>query len=74
MKPITWVGILLIVLGVLVFVYQGINYTHKKTILDVGSVRIATETQERFPLSPILGGLAVAGGVILVVAGTRKKS
>ena len=56
MKPNTWVGILLIVLGVWVFVYQGINYTHKKTILDVGSVRIATETQERFLLSPILGG------------------
>ncbi|MGA2962759.1 MAG: DUF3185 domain-containing protein [Candidatus Korobacteraceae bacterium] len=56
MKPNTWVGRLLIVLGVWVFVYQGINYTHKKTILDVGSVRIATETQERFLLSPILGG------------------
>jgi membrane-bound ClpP family serine protease len=74
MKPITWVGIVLIVLGVWVFVYQGINYTHKKTILDVGSVHIATETQERFPLSPILGGLALAGGVVLVVVGMRKKS
>ena len=74
MKPITWVGIVLIMLGVWVFVYQGINYTHKKTILDVGSVHIATETQERFPLSPILGGLAVAGGVVLLVLGARKKS
>ena len=74
MKPITWVGILLIVLGVWVFVYQGINYTHKKTILDLGSVHIATETHERIPLSPILGGLALAGGVVLVVVGARNKS
>jgi hypothetical protein len=51
MKPITWGGIVRIVLGVWVFVYQGINYTHKKTILDVGSVHIATETHERIPLS-----------------------
>jgi hypothetical protein len=57
-----------------VFVYQGINYTRKKPILDVGSVHIATETHERLPLSPILGGLALAGGVVLVVVGARNKS
>jgi drug/metabolite transporter (DMT)-like permease len=74
MKPITWVGILLIVLGIFVFAYQGINYTHKKPILDVGSVHIATETHERLPLSPILGGLALAGGVVFVVVGARNKS
>ena len=74
MKPITWVGILLIVLGVWVFVYQGINYTRQKKVLDVGSVHIATETHERIPLSPILGGLALAGGVVLLVVGARNKS
>ena len=73
MKPITWVGIVLIVLGVWVFVYQGINYTRQKKVLDVGSVHIATETHERIPLSPILGGLALAGGVVLVVVGARDR-
>jgi hypothetical protein len=74
MKPVTWVGIVLIVLGVLVLAYQGINYTRQKKVLDVGSVHITTETHERLPLSPILGGLALAGGVVLVVVGARNKS
>ena len=74
MKPISWGGILLIVLGVLVLAYQGINYTRQKKVLDVGSVHVTTETHERIPLSPILGGLAVVGGVVLLVAGARNKS
>jgi hypothetical protein len=74
MKPITWIGIVLIVLGVLVLAYQGINYTRQKKVLDVGSVHLTTETHERLPLSPILGGLALAGGVVLLVVGARNKS
>jgi hypothetical protein len=74
MKPITWVGILLIVVGALALAYQGINYTRQKKVLDVGSVHLTTETHERIPLPPILGGLALAGGVVLLVMGARKKS
>src|ERR1035438_8807452 len=73
-KPITWVGILLIVLGALALAYQGINYTRQKKVLDVGSVHLTTETHERIPLPPILGGLALAGGVVLLVMGARNKS
>jgi hypothetical protein len=74
MKPISWAGILLIVLGALVLAYQGINYTREKNVLDVGSVHLTTETHERIPLPPILGGLALAGGVVLLVMGARNKS
>ena len=74
MKPISWFGIALIVLGSLVLAYQGINYTRQKNVLNVGSVHLTTETHERIPLSPILGGLAVVGGVVLLVAGARNKS
>ena len=71
MKTISWVGILLIVLGALVLAYQGINYTRQKKVLDVGSVHVTKETHERIPLPPILGGLALAGGVALLVVEAR---
>jgi hypothetical protein len=74
MKPISWVGILFIVVGGLVLAYQGINYTRQKKVLDVGSVHLTKETHERLPLPPILGGLALAGGVVLLVMGARNKS
>ena len=74
MKPISWVGIVLIVLGALVLAYQGINYTRQKKVLDVGSVHLTTETHKRIPLPPIVGGLALVGGFILLVAGARTRS
>ncbi len=74
MKPISWVGVLLIVAGALVLTYQGINYTRQKKVLDVGSVHLTTETHERIPLPPILGGLALLGGAVLLVMGASNKS
>ena len=74
MKAISLVGVLLIVVGVLVLAYQGINYTRQKKVLDVGSVHLTTETHERIPLPPILGGLALVGGVVLLVVGARNQS
>ena len=74
MKPMIWIGILLIVLGALVLAYQGINYTREKKVLDVGSVHLTAETHERISLPPILGGLALVGGVVLVVMGASNKS
>jgi drug/metabolite transporter (DMT)-like permease len=74
MKPISLLGILLIVLGALAFVYQGINYTRQKRVLDVGSIHLTAETHERIPLPPIVGGLGLVGGVALLVFGARHKS
>jgi len=74
MKPMIWIGILLIVLGALILAYQGISYTGEKKVLDVGSVHVTSETHERISLPPILGGLALVGGVVLVVMGASNKS
>jgi hypothetical protein len=74
MKPISWLGILLIILGALALLYQGINYTRQKRVLDVGSIHLTAETHERIPLPPILGGLALVGGVALLVFGAKGKS
>jgi UDP-N-acetylmuramyl pentapeptide phosphotransferase/UDP-N-acetylglucosamine-1-phosphate transferase len=74
MKPMSLMGIVLIVLGALALAYQGINYTREKNVVDMGSMHVTTETHERIPLPPILGGLAVVGGVVLLVMAARNKS
>jgi hypothetical protein len=74
MRPISWLGILLIVFGALALVYQGINYTRQKQVLDVGSIHLTAETHERIPLPPILGGLALVGGVALLVFVAKGRS
>jgi hypothetical protein len=74
MKPIAWAGIVLVVLGALALAYQGINYTRRKDVVDLGSIHVTTETQERIPVPPVLGGLAFAGGIALLVIGARKET
>jgi hypothetical protein len=64
----------LIILGALALAYQGINYTRQKKVIDVGSVHLTTETHERIPVPPILGGLALVGGVVLLVMGSKSNA
>lgn len=73
MKPISWIGIVLIVLGALALAYQGISYTRTEKVLDLGPLQATTETQQRIPVPPILGGIAIIGGVVLLVAGARRR-
>ncbi|MGD0427616.1 MAG: DUF3185 domain-containing protein [Candidatus Acidiferrales bacterium] len=74
MKPISVAGILLLILGVLALAYQGINYTHRETVLDVGPIHATADTQKHIPLPPIVGGLAVLSGALLLFAGAKKNS
>ena len=66
-------GIILIVLGVIALAYGGISYTREEEILDIGPIEATAERRETIPLPPILGGLALAGGVVLLIAGSRKR-
>jgi uncharacterized membrane protein len=67
------IGILLIVLGVLALAYQGITYTTREKVIDLGPIKATKETEKTIPLPPILGGAALAGGVVLLIAGARSK-
>jgi uncharacterized membrane protein len=68
----TLVGILLIVLGVVAFAYQGITYTTREKVLDLGPIEATKETKKTVPLPPIVGGVALVGGIALVLSGSRK--
>ena len=71
-KSITLVGIALILLGIVAFAYQGISYTSREKIIDVGPLQASVDTKKTIPLSPLLGGLVLVGGIVLVVVGSKK--
>jgi uncharacterized membrane protein HdeD (DUF308 family) len=73
MKPIVIIGIALIILGVVAFAYQGITYTSREKIIDIGPIQATHETKKTIPLSPILGGVALVGGIVLVIIGIKTK-
>lgn len=72
-NAITLVGIALIVLGIVAFAYQGITYTSREKVIDIGPLQASVDTKKTIPLSPLLGGLALVGGIVLVV-GAKKSS
>jgi uncharacterized membrane protein len=69
MKTASVIGILLIVLGVIALAYQGITYTTHQKVIDLGPIQASTTEHKTIPLPPILGGIALIGGVVLLVAG-----
>jgi uncharacterized membrane protein HdeD (DUF308 family) len=71
-KAITIIGIVLIVLGLVALVFQGISYTTREKVIDVGPLEATAEKEKNIPLSPTLGVVALVGGIILVVAGSKK--
>jgi hypothetical protein len=72
--PLTVLGIVLLVLGLISFAYQGITYTKSEKILEVGPITASKETKKTIPLYPLLGGAAVLGGIVLLAAGARRRT
>ncbi len=66
------IGILLIALGLVMLIYKGINFTTKEKVVDLGPVEINKEEKHAVPLSPIVGGLALVGGIFLVGYSSKK--
>jgi hypothetical protein len=72
MKPAVFIGVVLIVLSILSFAYQGITFTTREKVLDIGPIEATAEKQKTIPLPPIFGAMALIGGIGLVIIGNKR--
>ena len=72
MKTYAWIGIILIAIGIFAFAYQGISFTTREKVVDLGPIQMTAEKTRTLPLPPIVGGIALVGGIVLLVVGKKK--
>ena len=72
MKPLTIVGIIFIVLGLAGLIFQGISYTTREKVVDLPGIQVTADKQKTIYIPAIVGGLALAGGVAMVVIASKK--
>lgn len=72
MKTHLLLGIILIVIAFLAFAYQGISYTSREKVVDLGTLQMTAERTKTLPLPPIVGGVALVGGIVLLVMGGKR--
>jgi hypothetical protein len=72
MKSSVMIGVILIVLGIASFAYQGITYTTRENVVDIGPIHMTADKTKTIPLTPVVGAIALVGGIVLVVMGSKK--
>lgn len=72
MKPTILLAVILIVVGIFAFAYEGFNYTTKEKVVDIGPLKVTAEKTRTLPLPPIVGAIALVGGIVLLVVGSKK--
>jgi uncharacterized membrane protein YidH (DUF202 family) len=72
MKTNTVIAIVLIIVGIVAFAYQGITYTSKEKVVDLGPLQVTANKTNTIPLPPIVGGIALVGGIVLLLVGNKK--
>ena len=72
MRPKIIIAIILIALGIAALAYQGITYTTREKVVDLGPIQMTADKTKTIPLPPILGAIALVGGILLLVVGGRK--
>jgi hypothetical protein len=65
------VGIILIAVGVVALIFQGITYTTHKDVINVGPIHATADEKKTIPLPPVLGAIAIVGGIVLLVFGRK---
>lgn len=74
MKPAAVVGLILIILGIVALAYQGITYTTHKKVLDIGPIQATKTEHNTIPISPVLGGIALVGGIVLMLGAGKRNA
>ena len=72
MKPAGIVGIILIAIGIIALAYGGFSYTKREKIIDAGPLQVSADREKTVPFPPILGGICLIGGIVLVLVGNKK--
>ena len=73
MKPATIIGLILIVIGIIGFAVGGFSFTHEHQDAKIGPLDIEHKQTSTVPIPPILSGIALVGGIALVVVGARSR-
>jgi drug/metabolite transporter (DMT)-like permease len=68
------VGIVMIILGIIMLLYTSFNYVTTEKVVDIGPIQINKEVNHPVKWSPIIGIILAVGGVVLIVAGTKKEA
>ena len=68
------VGIALVVIGLVSLLLGGFRWTQEKTVVDVGPLKATTTEHKTLPIPPIVGGLALAGGIVLLVVPSKRRT
>jgi len=72
MKPIMILGIVLIIIGAIALGYHGITYTTHEKVLKIGPIEATKETEKTIPLPPVLGGVLLAAGIVIIIMGVKR--
>jgi UDP-N-acetylmuramyl pentapeptide phosphotransferase/UDP-N-acetylglucosamine-1-phosphate transferase len=73
MSAVRIAGLVLIVIGLIGLIWGGISWTDERTVVDLGPIEARTQERETIPISPIVGGVALVAGIVLMVVPSRRK-
>jgi hypothetical protein len=74
MRPLILIGVLLILFGICALVFQGFTYFTQERVVDAGPLKVDVQKPHTIVFHPVVGIAAVAGGAVMVVAGSRARS
>jgi hypothetical protein len=72
MSTIKLIAFILIAIGVIALVYQGITYTTKEKVIDLGPVEVTADETKRIPIQPVVGAVALVGGILLLAIDRKR--